>query len=36
MQEVKAWLEKASRGEITLGPKQYADGFDPPKPAKKP
>jgi hypothetical protein len=33
VQEVQGWLEKATRGEIPLGPKGYTDGFDPPKPS---
>jgi len=32
--EVQTWLQKASRGEIAIGPRAYTDGFDDPKKGK--
>lgn len=32
VEEVQQWLGQVQRGEITLGPKAYADGFEDPKP----
>jgi hypothetical protein len=33
--EVKSWLEQVDRGEITIGPKQFSDGFESGKPTPK-
>lgn len=33
--EVKAWLEQVERGEVTLGPKAFSDGFESAKPPPK-